>query len=76
MPGNIFRSQLEKSIGTVDADGVRHDYVDLYKLASNVLVLGSRVAPVSLQTLSCHWTFVFVLLCWYVFVVNRPHRLS
>ncbi|KAJ7770389.1 hypothetical protein B0H14DRAFT_3590650 [Mycena olivaceomarginata] len=42
---NNIKNLLEKSIGTVDADGVRHDYVDLYKLASNVLALGSRVAP-------------------------------
>ncbi|KAJ7810172.1 hypothetical protein B0H14DRAFT_3151346 [Mycena olivaceomarginata] len=42
---NNVKNLLEKSIGTVDADGVRHDYVDLYKLASNILGLGSRVAP-------------------------------
>ncbi|KAJ7813265.1 hypothetical protein B0H14DRAFT_1443423 [Mycena olivaceomarginata] len=42
---NNIKNLLEKSIGTVDADGVRHDYVDLYKLASNILGLGSRVAP-------------------------------
>ncbi|KAJ7488708.1 hypothetical protein B0H11DRAFT_1070290 [Mycena galericulata] len=40
-----IKTLLEKSIGTVDEDKVRHDHKDLYALTAQIVALGSRLTP-------------------------------